>query len=88
MVELGRIRELLLTVCPCEPEEITKDKHLVRDLDIDSFGLMELVLDFEKEFGISIPDRDLRKFETVADIMAYIDQKQRVEGGRMAHAAT
>lgn len=87
MVELDKIRELLMTVCPCDPEEITEDKHLVRDLDIDSFGLMELVLDFESEFGISIPDRDLRKFDTVQDIITYIEQKQQA-GGRMAHAAT
>lgn len=87
MVELDRIRELLLTVCPCDPEDITEDKHLVRDLDIDSFGLMELVLDFEKEFHISIPDRDLRKFDTVGDVMSYIEQKQGA-GSRLAHAAT
>lgn len=87
MVDLDRIRELLVTVCPCDAEDITPDKHLVRDLEIDSFGLMELVMDFESEFGISIPDRDLRLFNTVQDIVTYIENKQQA-GSQLASAAS
>lgn len=75
MADLQRVRELLVTVCPCDIEEITPDRHLVRDLEIDSFGLMELILEFEKEYGISIPDRDLRLFNTVQDILDYLNAK-------------
>lgn len=75
MVDLSKIQQLLATACPHDPEEITLDKQLVRDLDIDSFGLMDMVMAFEDEFQIEIPDRDLRLFNTVEDIVRYIEQK-------------
>lgn len=84
MVDLFKVQQLLATVCPHDPEEITLDKHLVSDLEIDSFGLMEMVMAFEKEFNIEIPDRDLRLFNTVQDIIDYIEQKQMY--GRLARA--
>lgn len=76
MADIGKVRELLVEVCPCDTEEITPDKHLVRDLEIDSFGLMDLILKFEQEFDIQIPDRDLRLFNTVQDVLDYLDAKQ------------
>ncbi len=76
MVEFSTIQQLLSTACPYDPEEITMDKNLVSDLEIDSFGLMEMVISFEKEFHIEVPDRDLRLLLTVADIVHYIEEKQ------------
>ncbi|MDL2236622.1 acyl carrier protein [Christensenellaceae bacterium OttesenSCG-928-K19] len=76
MVDFSIVQQLLATTCPHDPEEITLDKHLVSDLDIDSFGLMEMVIAFEKEFKIEIPDRDLRLFNTVEDVVRYIEEKQ------------
>ncbi len=84
MVDLIKIQQLLAMACPHDPEEITPEKHLVSDLDMDSFGLMEMVIAFEKEFDIDIPDRDLRLFDTVADVAQYIEQKQM--GGALARA--
>lgn len=76
VVQLDRIQQLLAMVCPHDPEEITLDKHLVSDLDLDSFGLMDMVIAFEKEFSIEIPDRDLRLFNTVRDVVHYVEQKK------------
>ncbi len=84
MVDFAKIQELLSTICPHDPEEITPDKHLVNDLDIDSFGLMDLIIAFEREYNIDIPDRDLRLFTTAADIINYIEQ--RTMGMTMAQA--
>ena len=84
MIEFARIQQLLAEACPHDAEEITLDKHLVKDLDIDSFGLMELVMAFESEFGVEIPDRDLRLFTTVGDIVNYLEQKK--NGFAMAQA--
>ncbi len=75
MVDLSKVQQLLAMVCPHDPEEITLDKHLVTDLDLDSFGLMDMVIAFEDEFSIEIPDRDLRLFSTVSDVVNYIEQK-------------
>lgn len=76
MVELSVIQKLLATVCPRDAEEITLDKQLVNDLEMDSFGVMDMVIAFEKEFDIEIPDRDLRLFVTVGDIVNYIEEKK------------
>lgn len=76
MVDVNKVSELLVEVCPCDIEEITPEKHLVRDLEIDSFGLMDLILKFEQEYDIQIPDRDLRLFNTVQDILDYLEAKQ------------
>lgn len=76
MVDFSVVQQLLATVCPYDAEEITPDKRLVSDLELDSFGLMDLVLTFENEYNIEIPDRDLRLFDTVQDIVNYLEQKQ------------
>ena len=75
-VNFDKVRQLLATVCPHDPEMITLDKRLVADLNIDSFGLMDMVIAFENEFNLDVPDRDLRLFGTVADIVNYIEQRQ------------
>lgn len=75
MVELEKVQQLLAMACPKEIEEITPDKHLVSDLEMDSFGLMEVVMAFEDEFGIEIPDRDLRLLDTVEDVLIYLEEK-------------
>lgn len=75
MIDFARIQELLAAACPHDPSEITPDKHLVKDLDIDSFGLMDMVISFEDEFNIEIPDRDLRQFVIVNDIINYLEAR-------------
>lgn len=79
MIDIERVQELLAAACPHDASEITPDKHLVKDLDIDSFGLMDMVISFEDEFSIEIPDRDLRQFVTVNDIINYLEA--RITGG-------
>ncbi|CAK7065836.1 MAG: Acyl carrier protein [Desulfovibrio sp.] len=75
MVELEKVQQLLAMASPREIEEITPEKHLVSDLEMDSFGLMEVVMAFEDEFGIEIPDRDLRLLDTVEDVLIYLEDK-------------
>ena len=75
MADFEKVRQILLEAAPVAPDEITPETHLVRDLQIDSFGLMDMVLQFEETYGLSIPDRDLRRFSTVQDILTYLDKK-------------
>ncbi len=84
-VSLASVQQLLAMASPMDPEEITPEKHLVRDLDIDSFAMMDAVLSFEREFGIEIPDRDLRLFDTVQDVLVYLAERT---GSVVAHAST
>ncbi|MCC8035323.1 MAG: acyl carrier protein, partial [Rikenellaceae bacterium] len=46
------------------------------DLGADSLDTVELIMDFEKEFGISIPDEDAEKIGTVGDAVSYIEAKK------------
>ncbi|MBW3542193.1 MAG: acyl carrier protein [Planctomycetes bacterium] len=56
-------------------EEITRASSFVDDLKADSLDVVELVMEFEDEFEITIPDDDYEKIKTVGDAIDYIEQK-------------
>ena len=56
-------------------EEVTRESSFVDDLKADSLDVVELVMEFEDEFGITIPDDDYDKIKTVGDAITYIGDK-------------
>ena len=56
-------------------EEIKNDKSFIKDLQADSLDIVELVMEFEDEFKIGIPDEDYEKIMTVGDAVKYIEEK-------------
>jgi acyl carrier protein len=56
-------------------DEIKMESNFIDDLKADSLDLVELVMEFEDEFGITVPDDDYEKIRTVADAIAYIREK-------------
>jgi acyl carrier protein len=56
-------------------EEITSESSFVDDLKADSLDVVELVMAFEDEFEITIPDDDYEKIRTVGDAVSYIEEK-------------
>lgn len=56
--------------------EINENTVLVSDLDLDSFDLVQLVCDIEDEFDIRIPDKALKNFITVGDVVKYIESQK------------
>jgi acyl carrier protein len=56
-------------------EEVTREKSFVDDLKADSLDVVELVMEFEDVFKISIPDEDYEKIKTVGDAVKYIEEK-------------
>ncbi len=56
-------------------EEVTLTASFVDDLKADSLDVVELVMEFEDEFGITIPDDDYEKIKTVGDAISYIEEK-------------
>ena len=56
-------------------EEITRESRFVEDLKADSLDVVELVMEFEEEFDVTIPDEDYEKIRTVGDAVTYIEQK-------------
>ena len=57
-------------------EEITRESKFVDDLKADSLDVVELVMEFEDEFEVTIPDEDYEKIQTVGDAVDYIDAKK------------
>jgi len=58
-----------------DPEAMKPEKTLFQDLGLDSLDIVELVMEFEKEFNIDIPDEDAEKLRTVGDAVKYLDEK-------------
>ena len=56
-----------------DAEEVTPEKSFTNDLGADSLDTVELIMEYEKEFGISIPDDQADKSSTVGDAIAYIE---------------
>ncbi len=57
-------------------EDIKLDSDFVADLKADSLDLVELVMEFEDEFGVQIPESDQEKIKSVGDAVKYITEKQ------------
>ena len=54
--------------------EVTDDKHLIDDLGADSLHTVELIMEFENQFDIEIPDEDAESLDTVGKIKEYIEE--------------
>lgn len=65
----------------CDPENLTKDSDFVKDLGADSLDIVELVMELEEEFGISIPEEEADKVRTVGDAIEHIEAALNVGTG-------
>lgn len=71
-----RVKEIIAQELGVEQEKVTDDASFVEDLGADSLDTVELVMAFEEEFGIEIPDEDAEQMQTVGDAIAYLRNKQ------------
>ncbi len=76
----ARVREIIINELGVEPEKVTDDASFVEDLGADSLDTVELVMAFEEEFGIDIPDEDAEQMRTVGDAIAYLKKNAGGEG--------
>ena len=60
-----------------DESEVTPEASFTNDLGADSLDTVELIMEFEKEFGISIPDEQAEKIATVGDAIAHIEALQK-----------
>jgi acyl carrier protein len=70
-----RIKEIISDKLSVNVDEIVPQANIVDDLGADSLDEVELLMAFEDEFDIEIPDEDAMKFKTVKDVLSYIDLK-------------
>lgn len=69
----AQAKNIIVDKLGVEAEEVTPEKSFTNDLGADSLDTVELIMEFEKEFGISIPDDQAEKISTVGDAIAYIE---------------
>ena len=67
------IQGLIAEQLGIDAEIIDMDTNLMKDLEADSLDAVEIILGIEESFGIDIPDEEAEKFETVRDLVEYVD---------------
>lgn len=70
----SRVKAIIIDKLGVEESEVTETASFTNDLGADSLDTVELIMEFEKEFGISIPDDQAEKIGTVQDAVAYIEE--------------
>jgi acyl carrier protein len=72
----SKVKDIIVNELGVEPEKVTAEASFVDDLGADSLDTVELVMAFEEEFGIEIPDEDAEKLQSVGDAIKYIESRQ------------
>ena len=72
----SRVREIIAQELGVEMDKVTDDANFVEDLGADSLDTVELVMAFEEEFGIEIPDEDAEQMQTVGQAIGYLGNKE------------
>ena len=68
-----RVKTIVVDKLGVEPEKVTENAGFITDLGADSLDTVELIMDFEKEFNISIPEEAAENIKTVGDAIAFVE---------------
>lgn len=71
----SKVKSIIVYKLGAEESEVTPEASFKTDLGADSLDTVELIMDFEKEFGITIPEEDAEQIATVQDAVDYIEGK-------------
>ena len=74
MSTYDKVKEVIIDKLGVDEDSIKSDAHFVNDLGADSLDTVELIMEFEEEFGVEIPDEDAEKITTVGTAVEYIDK--------------
>ena len=74
MESMERIKKIIVDRLGVDESKITEDSSFVDDLGADSLDIVDLIMVFEEEFNIEIPDEDAGKMKTVGDVIKYLDK--------------
>ena len=69
-----KVIEIVSEQMGVDKSEITRETHFINDLNADSLDTVELVMEFEDEFELSIPDEEAEKIQTVGQAIQYIEE--------------
>ncbi|NDB96198.1 MAG: acyl carrier protein [Verrucomicrobia bacterium] len=71
-----KVKDIIVEQLSVNAEQVTPEAKFIEDLGADSLDIVELVMAFEEEFGVEVPDSDAEKLLTVGDVVKYIEEKQ------------
>ncbi|GAB1372558.1 acyl carrier protein [Candidatus Kapaibacterium sp.] len=72
----NRVTDIIVKKLGVEKSQITDEASFTKDLGADSLDTVELIMEFEKEFDITIEDSDAEKIQTVGQVISYLEQRQ------------
>src|SRR5262249_10250558 len=72
-----KVKQIIVDELGVEESEVTPNARFIDDLGADSLDTVELVMRFEEEFSIEIPDEDAEKIQSVRDAIAYIEEHRK-----------
>lgn len=76
MAMAQKVKEIIANELGIDANTIANDAKIVADLGADSLAVMQIVMAVEDEFGVSVPETDIMKMETVDHIVAYINEQK------------
>ena len=76
MSTFDKVKDVIVDKLGVEEDSIKSEAHFVNDLGADSLDTVELIMEFEEEFGIEIPDEDAENITTVGTAVDYIEKIQ------------
>lgn len=74
MSTFDKIKDVIIDKLGVDEAAITEEAHFVNDLGADSLDTVELIMEFEEEFSIEIPDEEAENITTVTSAIKYIDE--------------
>ena len=72
-----KVKDIIVEQLGVNPEQVTPQASFIEDLGADSLDIVELVMAFEEEFSVEVPDEDAEKIQSVRDAYNYIDQHKK-----------
>ena len=75
MTTFERAKKVIVEQLDVDPEQVTSTASFVEDLGADSLAMVEMIMAFEEEFDIEIPDEDADKIGTVQQAVDYLEEK-------------
>lgn len=73
---LDDVKKIIANTLEISEKEIKEDSNLIADLGMESLDLVDLVVAFEEKFNCKIDDKDVKKLQTVKDVVTYIESKK------------
>ncbi len=70
-----KVKNIIVEQLGVNADQVTESASFIEDLGADSLDQVELILAFEEEFGLEIPDEEAEKIHTVGDAVKYIEEK-------------